>query len=143
MGIELVATPGLNLQPVVRFETSISSLHHVPANEGVGYGFEDAATHPRTLATLPVGYADGFPRNLSNGRGAVTIRGQQARVVGKVCMDLVMVDVSHIPKAAVGDSVEIFGQHQRIEEFAAAAETIPYEILTRIPGRVAREQRGN
>ena len=143
MGIELVATPGLNLQPVVRFETSISSLHHVPANEGVGYGFEDAATHPRTLATLPVGYADGFPRNLSNGRGAVTIRGQQARVVGKVCMDMVMVDVSHIPNAAVGDSVEIFGQHQRIERFAAAAETIPYEILTRIPGRVAREQRGN
>lgn len=143
MGIELVASKGLQLQPVVRFETSISSLHHVPANEGVGYGFEDAAAHPRTLATLPVGYADGFPRNLSNGRGAVTIRGQQARVVGKVCMDMVMVDVSHIPEVTVGDSVEIFGLHQRIEDFAAAAETIPYEILTRIPGRVAREQRGN
>lgn len=143
LGIDPTGNTMLDLHPVVRFETNVSSLHTVPANEGVGYGFEDASETARLVATLPVGYADGFPRNLSNGVGAVVIRGQLARVVGKVCMDMVMVDVTHLPGIQIGDAVEIFGQTQRIEAFALAAQTIPYEILTRIPSRVEREQRGN
>ena len=130
------------LEPVVHFETTVASLHRIPANEGVGYGLEDAAPFERMIATLPVGYADGYPRSLSNGKGQVIIRGQQAPVVGKVCMDMTLVDVTQISGAQVGDSVELFGRQLPIEELASAAGTIPYEILSRIPMRVLREQRG-
>ena len=147
-GIALLGVPptpsnALALEPVVHFETAIASLHRIPPHEGLGYGLEDAAPHERTIATLPVGYADGYPRNLSNGRGHVIIRGHRAAVVGKVCMDMTMVDVTSISGAAVGDSVELFGRQLPIETMAAAAETIPYEILARIPMRVLREQRGS
>ena len=128
--------------PVVHFETAIASLHRIPPNEGVGYGLEDAANHERILATLPVGYADGYPRSLSNGRGHVVVRGERVPVVGKVCMDMTMVDVTSVPSARVGDSVELFGRQLPIEDVAAAAGTIAYEILSRIPSRVLREQRG-
>lgn len=143
LGVQPTPSAPLPLEPVVRFLTSISSLHKIPANEGVGYGLEDASDHERILATLPVGYADGFPRNLSNGKGSVIIHGQKARVVGKVCMDMVMVDVTHLSPLNIGTPVEIFGKTQRIESFAKDAETIPYEILTRIPHRVIRTQSGN
>ena len=142
-GVEPSHAESLELEPVVRFHTVISSLHDIPAGEGVGYGLEDAANHSRRIATLPLGYADGFPRNLSNGQGKVVLHGKQARVVGKVCMDMVMVDVTAIPSARAGDEVEVFGTQHRIEDFAADAGTIPYEILTRIPSRVQREQRGD
>ena len=131
----------IDLKPVVHFETAIASLHRIPPNEGVGYGLEDAATHERILATLPVGYADGYPRSLSNGKGHVAIRGHRAAVVGKVCMDMTMVDVTSVPGVRIGDSVELFGRQLPIEEVAAAAGTIAYEILSRIPMRVLREQR--
>lgn len=139
----MVPAGEMNLKPVVHFETAIASLHRIPPNEGVGYGLEDAAAHERILATLPVGYADGYPRSLSNGRGHVTVRGQHAPVVGKVCMDMTMIDVTSIPKARIGDSVELFGRQLSIEDVAAAAGTIAYEILSRIPTRVLREQRGS
>jgi alanine racemase len=140
--VQINGTEPLELQPVVRFHTVISSLHDIPAGEGVGYGLEDASNRPRRVATLPLGYADGFPRNLSNGQGKVMIHQTDAPVVGKVCMDMVMVDVTNIPLAQEGDEVEVFGSEQSIEAFAADAGTIPYEILTRIPSRVQREQRG-
>ena len=132
----------MDLKPVVHFETAVASLHRIPPHEGVGYGLEDATAHERILATLPVGYADGYPRSLSNGKGHVAVRGQRAPVVGKVCMDMTMVDVTSIPGVRVGDSVELFGRQLPIEDVAAAAGTIAYEILSRIPTRVLREQRG-
>jgi alanine racemase len=132
----------MGLKPVVHFETAIASLHRIPPNEGVGYGLEDAAAQERILATLPVGYADGYPRSLSNGRGHVVVRGERVPVVGKVCMDMTMVDVTSIPDVQIGDSVELFGRHLPIEEVAQAAGTIAYEVLSRIPMRVLREQRG-
>ena len=138
----VVPASDMDLKPVVHFETAIASLHRIPPNEGVGYGLEDAANHERILATLPVGYADGYPRSLSNGRGHVVVRGERVPVVGKVCMDMTMVDVTSIPGVRVGDSVELFGRQLPIEEIAAAAGTIAYEILSRIPMRVLREQRG-
>ncbi len=131
----------MNLQPVVHFETTIASLHRIPPNEGVGYGLEDAAPIERLIATLPVGYADGYPRSLSNGRGHVVIRSQRARVVGKICMDMTLVDVTSIPGVNIGDNVELFGQQIPIENVAKSAGTIAYEILSRIPTRVIREQR--
>ena len=138
----VVPAGDMDLKPVVHFETAIASLHRIPPSEGVGYGLEDAANHERILATLPVGYADGYPRSLSNGRGHVVVRGERVPVVGKVCMDMTMVDVTSVPGARVGDSVELFGRQLPIEDVAAAAGTIAYEILSRIPTRVLREQRG-
>ena len=98
----VVPASDMDLKPVVHFETAIASLHRIPPNEGVGYGLEDAANYERILATLPVGYADGYPRSLSNGRGHVVVRGERVPVVGKVCMDMTMVDVTSVPGARVG-----------------------------------------
>jgi len=144
LGVRVTEMPETwGLQPAVRFTTAISAIHTIPSGEGVGYGFTDAADHPRQVATLPVGYADGFPRHLSHGIGSVAIHGAKAPVVGWVCMDMVMVDVTSIPSARPGDEVELFGQTISLESFAQAAGTIPYEILTGITARVHRQQRGN
>ena len=143
-GIRVTAVPEeWDLQPALRFTTSISTILDIPANDGIGYGLSDVQSHPRRIATLPVGYADGYPRHLSNGAGSVGLHGQLAPVVGKVCMDMIMIDVTQIPEAHVGDRVELFGVFPTIESVAEAAGTIPYELLTRIPSRVQREQRGN
>ena len=134
----------LGLQPALRFRTVISAIRTVPAGEGIGYGSTDAASHDRRIATLPVGYADGYPRHLSNGAGWVDIHGHEARVVGRVCMDMTLVDVTSLPPqlAQPGIEVVLFGETPRLEDVARAAGTIPYEIITRIPPRVHREQRG-
>jgi alanine racemase len=89
------------------------------------------------IATIPVGYADGFHRNLGNGVGKVRIRGKEAPVIGDVCMDMTMVDITGIG-AVEGDPVEIFGKGQSVSTLAGWAGTIPYEILTSVPERVKR-----
>jgi len=85
-----------------------------------------------------VGYADGYRRSLSNGKGRVMIRGCFAPVVGNVCMDMVMADVSHISNVQEGDEVVLFGDAPTLEEVARAADTIPYEILSGISARLRR-----
>ena len=142
-GVRVAEFPSdLELQPAVQFTTVISAIHTIAPGHGIGYGLTDATDATRQVATLPVGYADGFPRHLSHGKGRVAIHGKLAPVVGKVCMDMVMVDVTDIPLAQPGDAVELFGKTVTIESFAQSAGTIPYEILTRIPARVHRTQRG-
>ena len=94
--------------------------------------------HDALIATIRVGYADGYPRRLGNGAGKVLIKGQEARVIGTVCMDMFMVDVSGIPGVKEGDEVIIFGPELPVESLAAAAGTIPYEIMTGISQRVRR-----
>ncbi len=89
------------------------------------------------IATLPIGYADGIDRRLGEGRGEVWLNGQRTPILGKVCMDMIMVDVTTID-CHVGDEVEIFGDHISIYEFAERTGTIPYEILTSISSRVKR-----
>lgn len=128
--------------PALTFATTVSQIRTVPAGEGVGYGTTDAADHDRRIAVLPVGYADGYPRHLSNGNGRVAVRGQLVPVVGKVCMDMTLVDVTEVEGVDAGDAVTLFGQHPPIEEVARAAGTIPYELIARIPARVARIHRG-
>ncbi len=139
------AEEAIGLQPALRFRTVVSALRTVPAGEGVGYGSTDPAPHDRRIVTLPIGYADGYPRHLSNGVGWVVIAEREARVVGRVCMDMTLVDVTHIPAhlVPIGAEVILFGDNPRIEDLAAAAGTIPYELIARIPARVHREQRGN
>ncbi len=145
LGIGMFGVNGhapLTLQPALSFQTTVSQLRTVPAGEGVGYGATDVSDRPRRIATLPVGYADGYPRHLSNGVGHVAIGGQLAPVVGRVCMDMTLVDVTGLRGVSEGDDVVLFGQHPTLEDVAEAAGTIPYELIARIPPRVARIHRG-
>jgi alanine racemase len=90
-----------------------------------------------TIAIIPVGYADGFRRNLSNGVGHVIINEHKCKVVGRVCMDMIMVDVTNLG-VNENDDVELIGVHQSMEEFAANMQTIPYEVMTGISKRMQR-----
>ncbi len=128
---------GISLKPAGRFKTRISQVKRIPAGEPVGYNCMDVADHERLIAILPVGYADGLDRKLGNRNGSVFIRSAMAPLTGNICMDMCMVDVTGIG-AVEGDEAEIFGENLPIEEMAAKIETIPYEILTSIPGRVKR-----
>jgi alanine racemase len=90
------------------------------------------------IATIPIGYADGFSRKLGHGNFQVKIHGINAPTVGSICMDMCMIDVTHIPQADEGDQVVIFENSKDIQLFADALETIPYEVLTNISSRVKR-----
>jgi alanine racemase len=128
---------GLDLRPAGRFRTMISQIKKIPAGEPVGYGCVDVSEKDRIIAILPVGYADGFSRKLGNNNGRFHINGRLVPVIGNVCMDMCMADVTGID-AAEGDEAEIFGDHISVKELADKCQTIPYEILTSIPGRVKR-----
>ena len=125
------------LRPVMRFVTGIIALRRVPPGGTVGYGATFVAARPTVIATLPVGYADGYPRALSN-RAAMVVRGRRVPIAGRVGMDQVMIDVTDVPAAELGDEVELWGPEISVEEVAATADTIPYELLTRVAARVPR-----
>jgi Alr-MurF fusion protein len=125
------------LRPVSTLKTVISQLRHLRAGDTVGYGRRGLLHRDSVIATIAIGYADGFFRAFGNGVARVMVNGQPAPVVGSVCMDMTMIDVTGIP-AAEGDEVVIFGQNPRVEELAAAIGTIPYELLTNISERVKR-----
>ena len=127
----------LGLSPVLSLDTSVAKLVHVPSGEGSGYGFTDAVAHERTLAVLSVGYADGYPRSLGNGQGQVTWRGIKLPTVGRVCMDMTTVDVTGLG-VQPGDRVSLWGTSPSLDEVAAHASTIPYELLVRLGPRVQR-----
>jgi alanine racemase len=127
----------LGLQPVLALETGVAKLVPVPAGEGAGYGWTDAANHDRVLAVLSVGYADGYPRNLGNGRGQVFWKGRLLPTVGRVCMDMTTVDVTGLD-VHPGDRVTLWGPNPRLDDVAEQAKTISYELLTRIGPRVQR-----
>lgn len=129
--------PGLDLRPAGRFLTRISQVKVIPAGEPVGYGCRDVSEKQRVIAVLPVGYADGLNRKLGNGNGYLFIKGRRVEIAGNICMDMCMADITGLD-AAEGDEAEIFGLNIKIEELAAICETIPYELLTSIPGRVKR-----
>lgn len=126
-----------HLQPAIAWKSMISQVKTIQAGESVGYSRTFVAPTAMQIAIIPVGYADGFRRSLSNGVGGVVIHGVFCPVVGNVCMDMTMVDVTHT-SAKAGDEVEIIGTHQSLEKLAAAMNTIPYEVLTSISKRVHR-----
>ena len=127
------------LRPVSQLRTTISQIKTLPAGATVGYGRRGAATaHERRIATLAIGYADGYDRRLSSGAGVVLIRGQRAPVVGSVAMDMCMVDVTQIPQAQAGDVAVLFGEGLPLPELAARIGTIAYELLTNVSERVKR-----
>jgi alanine racemase len=128
---------GISLRPVSRFKTRISQIKSIPAGEPVGYGYADVSDRERNIAILPVGYADGLNRRLGNRKGGLFIRGSRVPLLGNICMDMCMADVTGL-EVAEGDEAEIFGPNIPIGELAELCGTIPYEILTSIPGRVKR-----
>ena len=125
------------LKPVASLKTSISQIHHLKPNESVGYNRAFVATTSRTIATLPLGHADGISRQYGNGKTFVLVHGTKASIIGNVCMDMIMVDVTGIACEA-GDEVLIFGPAQSAVQFAEKANTISYELLTAISPRVKR-----
>jgi len=128
---------GFTLKTAGRYKTRISQIKRIKAGEPVGYGCADVSDINRTIAILPVGYADGLNRKLGNSNGALFIKGKKVPIIGNVCMDMCMADITGLI-AAEGDEAEIFGENITIDEIAEKCETIPYEILTSIPSRVKR-----
>ena len=125
------------LLPVGSFKSYISQIRKVPPGEGIGYGQHDKSDKERDIAVVAVGYADGYSRAFSRGEGYFLVGGRKAKVVGNVCMDMTMCDVSGID-CREGDEVIIFGDKPRVEELAENIGTIPYEILTNVSDRVNR-----
>ena len=136
-GIEPSRLAGAALQPVGTLRTVISQIKTVPAGESVGYSRRGLLDHDARIATLAIGYADGFDRRLGNGVGRVWVNGTPCPTVGNVCMDMTMIDVTKA-EATGGDEVIVFGPDAPITEMARQIGTIPYEILTGISERVKR-----
>lgn len=126
------------LHSVVSFKTVISQISTVEEGESVGYSRRFKADHPTKIATIPVGYADGIPRLIGNQTGKVGINKTLAPIVGSICMDMMMINIDHIPHVKEGDPVTIFNAKPSLKEFAAYCQTITYEVLTSISPRVKR-----
>ena len=122
---------------VCTLKTTILSIKAVPAGSSIGYGRHTTLTEERQIAVIPIGYADGFDRRFSNYGGEVLVRGKRCPVVGNVCMDQAMIDVTGTD-AQPGDYAIVFGDQLPIQELAAKLQTIPYEVLTSISRRVQR-----
>jgi alanine racemase len=133
---------GINVQhqlkPVHIMKARVSQVRKVAKGETVGYGRAYKAGRDSVIATVNAGYADGIPRQAGGGEYSMFVRGAHARIAGRVCMDMCMLDVTDIEGVAQGDIVEVFGSHASIETLARDCETIPYEILTGISERIPR-----
>ncbi|MBR1786910.1 MAG: alanine racemase [Paludibacteraceae bacterium] len=128
---------GKELKNVCTLTTTILSIKTVHAGQSIGYSRRTFLTDDRRVAVIPIGYADGFDRRLGNGNGEVLVAGKRCKVLGNVCMDLAMIDVTGV-NAQVGDKATIFGDQLPIKEIADKLQTIPYEILTSVSQRVKR-----
>ncbi|MFH2220048.1 MAG: alanine racemase [Pseudomonadota bacterium] len=131
----------ISLRPAMALKARVVHLKKVPAGFSVSYGCTHETPEPTTIATVPVGYADGFNRRLSS-RGRMLVAGETAPIIGRVCMDQTMIDVGHIPQVDVGDEVVIFGRQNNaaisVEEIAADLDTINYEIVSALTARIPR-----
>jgi len=144
-GVEPIVGSAPELKPAMRVQTQLVATRALRSGQSVGYGSTWTAQRPSTIATIPIGYADGLPRSLSN-RGAVLVRGQRAPIVGLVSMDMTMIDVTDIEGARVGDECVILGSQRgphglaciSAHDLATELGTIPWEVLTNISRRVPR-----
>ncbi|WP_350293299.1 alanine racemase [uncultured Croceitalea sp.] len=126
------------LKSVASLKTIISQIHKIEPGESVGYNRGYKSDGYRTTATLPIGHADGISRQYGNGKSFVSVKGEKAPIIGNVCMDMIMIDITGID-CKEGDEVLIFGENLSAENFANTANTISYEILTAISQRVKRK----
>ncbi len=143
LGIGLYGVDGSqNIQdkllPIGRLKTRIAQIKIVEKGETIGYSRKGIANETKKIAVLAIGYADGYDRRFGNGVGEVFISGKKASIIGNVCMDMCMADITHIDEVKEGDEVEIYGSHISIIEQAKKIGTIPYELLTGISPRVKR-----
>jgi alanine racemase len=136
-GISPDKTEQPHLENVSTMKSSISQIKLIRKGSTIGYGRSGKAEHEMKLATIPIGYADGLSRHLSNGRGHLVICGKLVPIIGNVCMDMCMADVTGLD-AKEGDEVIVFGKERNINDLASEMGTIPYEILTGISKRVKR-----
>ena len=137
-GVDSAVSGKPDLQPVATLKSTIAQIRHLKAGETVGYNRKGILEKDSVVATVSIGYADGFTRKLGNGAGKIWVRGKLAPVIGTVCMDMTMIDVSDIDGVKQGDEVIIFGKEISIQDVANWAGTIPYEIMTGISQRVKR-----
>lgn len=135
------SVPCPRLLPVLALRTTVMQLRTIRPGETVSYNRTFVAKRASTIAVLPVGYADGYSRRLSN-RGFVLIKGRRAPIVGLICMDMTMVDVTDVPSVRVGDTVTLIGRDEQdaiwANDIGDATETIPYEVLCAIGPRIPR-----
>ena len=127
----------LDLRPVMRLKSSISTIKTFDPDTDISYGRTFRTTARTRIGVLPIGYADGFFRGLSNRMSVVTDQGP-APQRGRICMDMCMVDLTDLPDLKVGDTVEIFGSRQKVDDLAALLDTIPYELTCAVSRRVPR-----
>lgn len=126
------------LRTVMTLKSRVTLVRDLPAGHGVSYGRQFVTTRPTRVATVGVGYGDGYPRHVSGKGAEVWIRGRRLPILGRVTMDQMMIDVTAAPEVIEGDEVELFGAHLPVDELAAKADTIVWEILTGITPRVVR-----
>lgn len=136
-GVEATAAEQTSLRPVSSLKTIISQIKYITANETVGYSRKGHVQADAKIATIAIGYGDGYSRRFSNGVGKVLVAGKLTPILGNVCMDMCMIDVTNVD-VQEGDEVIVFGAEPTIIELAQAIDTIPYEILTGISERVKR-----
>jgi alanine racemase len=136
-GFEATASDQHFLRPISTLKTTISQVRTVKKGETVGYGRKGSLTRDSEIATIAIGYADGFLRAFGNGNAKLLVNGKLAPVIGNVCMDMTMLDVTGL-KASEGDEVIVFGEQPGVADLADSIGTIPYEILTNISSRVPR-----
>ncbi|MDE7388398.1 MAG: alanine racemase, partial [Muribaculaceae bacterium] len=139
-GVDTLGIPETSsLKTVSSLRSIIISLKHWPKGTSIGYARRTVLDHDAVIATVPVGYADGLNRRLSNGAGSVMVRDHRCPIVGNICMDACMIDVTSVGgSVAVGESVEFFGNQIAVSEVADVIGTIPYEVLTSVSPRVKR-----
>lgn len=125
----------LGLKPAMRLVSELIAVRQVPAGESVGYGQRWRAQRPSVIGTVPIGYADGYPRHAQDGT-PVLVNGHKAPLAGTVSMDMITVDLTDLPSTKVGDPVELWGGALSVNEVAAAAGTIGYQLLAGLTGRV-------
>ena len=123
------------LRPVMQLQSTLIALRRINTNETVGYNNTWRAQRPSTIGTIAIGYGDGYPRHASNGT-PIWICGKRAPLAGRVSMDMITVDLTDIPQARIGDTVELWGPHISVNEVAQYANTISYELLTSVNARV-------
>jgi alanine racemase len=137
-GVDSAESHRLDLREVATLKTRIAQIKMLNKGETVGYNRKGLIEAKMKIATVRIGYADGYPRTLGGGMGKMLVRGKLAETIGDICMDMTMIDISGIPEAEEGDEVIVFGQDIPIRQLAHWAGTIPYEILTGVSQRVKR-----
>lgn len=132
----------MDLKPMMSVHTSIAQIRHIPAGTDVSYGRTYTSDKPRTIAVLTIGYADGLQRRLS-GAASFVLHGVRVPIIGRICMDMCMVDITNVPQAQIGDEVLVIGEGNTCDDMAEQLDTISYEVLCGINKRIPRIYKQN